>query len=192
MTERSSHKGFTLIELLISMAIGMIMIAAFPVMRGYVPEIQVNGAARSLAQDLREARSMAVQHGNDVVVAFRVEEGRIDFYSDSELDGIEIGDLIRSRPFIYYGSGVEYVPVTTTGVDGQNITAPIKFGSTSDPITLTFRANGSAINTGVIYLKPITSDNNSLGRAIEVYNTGTVITWHYQITGTPGPWEKWL
>ena len=181
-----------LIELIITIAVAMIVISAFPMARGALPEIRANSFSRSLAMDLREARSLAVQHGNDVIVTFDLSEKRVNIYSDSDLDGIEVSDLVRSRSFAEYGDGIAIRAVTTTGIDGSAISAAIKFGSTSNPIAVTFFPNGSAKNIGVVYLAPSATTNVNLGRAVEVLSSGKVSTWKYDINGSPGPWVKWI
>jgi len=192
MAKRNNQTGFTLIELMITVAVAMILIAAFPVARGAMPEIRVNKYARSLAQDLRAARAMAVEQGTDVIVAFDLNQSRVNYYLDNERDGIEVSDLARSRLFSDYGIAVSITAVTTSGIDGAIITSPIKFGATSSPIAVTFHANGSATNVGVVYLAPVGTTNNETGRAVEVLSTGKVSTWKYDITGSLGPWKKWL
>jgi len=192
MALKNDHRGFTLVELVITLAVAMILIAAFPVARGALPEIRVNSFARGLAQELREARAMSLVHGTDVIVTFDLSNSIISIYSDNDLDGIELADLVRSKKMSDYGTSVQIHAVTTTGVDGEAISSPIKFGETYNPIAVTFRPNGSASNIGVIYLAPITSSNIELGRAIEVLSTGKINTWKYNINGSPGPWERWL
>ena len=192
MFKYNRQSGFTLAELIVAIGVASIILAAFPVARAFLPEIRVNNAARALAQDIREARSMAVKSGSDVIVTFDLENRQIDFYADSDLDGIQISDLFRSRRLPEYGKEIIFQAVTTTGVDGQTITASVMMGNTSDPIAVTFRPNGSAVNVGVIYLRPATVQKNEMGRAVEVLSTGMVSCWRYDISGSPGPWKKWL
>jgi hypothetical protein len=90
------------------------------------------------------------------------------------------------------GGEVVFAAVATTGTDGAAIAQAVKMGSTSDPIAVTFRANGSAVNPGAIYLAHATEPRVELGRAIEILSTGKVDTWRYSVSGSPGPWMKWI
>jgi len=187
---RNSRSGFSLLELVITLAIISIMMAGFPVARSMLPDVKINSAARGLGQEMREARALAVKHSNDVIVSF--VGNQINVYSDTELDGIELSDLVLSHPLEYYGTGAVFRAVATTGIDGQPIAAAVKMGGTSNPVAVTFRANGAAMNTGVIYLGPSDSTRLDLGRAIEINSLGRVVLWKYDATGSPGPWKKYL
>jgi prepilin-type N-terminal cleavage/methylation domain-containing protein len=185
--------GFTLIELLVVISIVGILLSAIPVARGYMPELQINKATRALAQDLRDARALAVRNGNDVIVAFYVAEGQILIYNDEAYDGLQVYDLVRTHSLAYYGGGVLFAAVTSTGIDGTTITQVVKMGGTSNPIAVTFRANGAAVNPGVLYLAPARDGSPvELGRAVEILSTGKVQSWKFDVTGSPGPWKKWL
>lgn len=192
MRQNGRQTGFTLVELMIVVAVMGIVIASMPIARGYLPEVRVNGFTRSLAMEMREARALAVEYGNDVIVAFDLENSVVNVYSDSDSDGMELADLIRSRPFGYYGNGVAIRSVSSTGVDGTLLSSSIHLGSTSDPVYVTFRSNGSAENAGAIYLAPSDSAKTELGRAIEVLSTGRITMWKFSLSGSPGPWVKWL
>jgi prepilin-type N-terminal cleavage/methylation domain-containing protein len=191
MKQQTRQNGFTLIELLITILIAGILMAAVPLARGFMPTLHVNSAGRGLAQEMRQARALAVQRGYDVSVVIDVVQKQVRVYGDSELDGIELADLIHSHSFSYYGGGFEFRAVTDTGVDGGTISGAINLGGTNPPM-VTFRANGSAHDTGVIYLAAERSSRIELGRAIEILSTGWVQTWTYDGTGSPGPWKKWL
>ncbi len=61
-------RGFTLIELLlVAGIIGILFLIGIPVFRAYQPVLQLSGAVRSLASDLRYAEQLAVseqvEHG---------------------------------------------------------------------------------------------------------------------------------
>lgn len=187
-----NDQGFTLLELIITIALVGLVIAAFPFVRGMLPEIQVNKAARGLAEELSEARSMAVKYGSDVIVAIDPTLGTIKTYIDADRDGIQVGDLARSRSLADFSATAIFRPVTTTGPDGLPISQPVKMGTTSSPIAVTFRANGAAVNAGIAYLTDATDHKVELGRAVEVLTTGKVLMWRFDINGTPGPWQKWI
>lgn len=192
MSRRQTQRGFTMVELLIVIAMAGIALSLVPFARDYVPELQVNRATRAVAQDLRDARSMAVKSSCDVIVTFDTAEGIVRYYADVDFDGLEVADLVRSRMTSDYADGVDFKTVTTSGVDGMAIAAPVKMGSTSSPIAVTFRPNGAVRDGGVIYLAPLKSIKADLGRAVEVLATGRVQTWHFDFDSSPGPWRKWL
>lgn len=189
---RRKQAGFSLIELLVTLAVMTILMVAIPVASGFLPEIRINKAARTLAQDIRQARALAIKNGKDVIVTFDYTNDQIAIYSDANLDGIEIGDLVRQKSLSDYGDRVDFRAVTTYGVDGQTVSAPVQMGSTSAPIAVTFRPNGIARNFGVIYLAPADNSNAQLGRAIQIFATGKVKTWRYDGDTPTTPWEAWL
>ena len=191
MNRQSRERGFTLVELLVAILVAGICMAAFPIARGYLPVMQVNGATRALAMQFREARAMAIQRGYDVIVVLDTEARRINVYADSELDGIESSDLVKSHSYSYYGRQFEFRPVTTSGVDGLTISSALKLGDTNPP-SVTFRPNGGAVNAGVIYVTSSADSKVELGRAIEILSTGWVQNWIFNINGSPGPWKKWI
>lgn len=192
MSAQGRQAGFTLTELMMVIAVIGIAIASMQITRSYLPQVRINTFTRTLAIDLREARALAVQYGNDVIVAFDLANDQVNIYSDSDSDGMELADLIRSRSFSYYGSNVSIRSVSSTGVDGLLLSAPIHLGSTSDPVFAAFRANGSVVNAGVIYLAPNDSAKIDFGRAIEVLSTGKITMWKFDLSGSPGPWVKWI
>ena len=186
------QNGFTLIDLMIALAVASVMLAMIPITRSYIPMVQVNRAVRGMAQTLREARSMAVKNGNDVIMTFDVANGIFNVYSDADYDGIQLADLVKSYSLTDFGDGIAFTSPTTTGVDGQMIAATIAFGNSHDPIAVTFRPNGSTREPGAIYLTFAKSTQADLGRAIEVLTTGRVQSWSFDINGSPGPWGKFL
>jgi len=192
MNNRRTERGFTMVELLVVIVVAGIALSLVPIARDYVPELQVNRATRSLAQDLRDARQMAVKSACDVFVTFDVNAGILRYYADVDFDGMELADLVRSRALNDYSEGVGFKTVTTSGVDGSAISAPVTMGTTTSPIAVTFRPNGSVTNPGAVYLAPIKSGKADLGRAVQVLTTGLVQTWHFDAESSPGPWRKWL
>lgn len=118
--------GFTLIEMLVALGlIGLVLGLGLPRFGGFVERARLNGAARSVAQDMFWARSVAVKTNRTVVMSF--QDG-IPSYSvkdqaaDTLLDGglrdlsvdyptIALLDASADRPQ-FSGRGV-VVPTTT-------------------------------------------------------------------------------
>jgi len=189
---RCGQAGFSLIELLITIAVMAILLATVPLATDLMPHLRINKATRALAQDLRQARSLAIKNGKDVIVTFDPTTSQVAVYSDADLDGIETGDLVRQKALSDYGDRVAFRAVTTLGVDGQTVTAAIQMGNTSSPIAVTFRPNGTARDFGSIYLAPSDDSHSDLGRAIQILATGKVKTWRYDGDNASEPWEGWL
>jgi prepilin-type N-terminal cleavage/methylation domain-containing protein len=183
--------GFSLIEMMIVLTIAALVMAAFPIARGYLPQAHVNAATRGLAQTLRDARGLAIKYGYDIIVKIDTEHHQINVYGDSDLDGAEDSELMASHTYADYGKEFEFRAVSTTGIDGHGISSSIDLGGTNPP-AITFRANGSAVNSGVIYVTSTVDGKVDLGRAIEITSTGWVQTWIFDVNGNPGPWKKWL
>jgi general secretion pathway protein H len=70
-----NERGFTLLELLVALAIVGVILAFVPgfLLRGQ-PGLDVDVAARAIADALRQARSHAVLHNRDQLFALDVEE----------------------------------------------------------------------------------------------------------------------
>ena len=66
-----SSRGFTLLELLVVLAIASLLVAVVPpVVSAVIPGVRLEGLARDLAVDLREARNRAVTFNSVIAVTF--------------------------------------------------------------------------------------------------------------------------
>ncbi len=173
------------------MAVVAFVVIIIPFARDYSPESEINKATAAMADDLRQARSQSVKYGNDVIVTIDVIAGVVKVYNDVTNNGPFLSELIRSNVLSNYGVGA-FGSVVTTGIDGAQIAAPVVMGATVNPFTVTFHANGSATNSGVIYLTHKRNGSLLLGRAISILGTGTIQTWKYHAYGSPGPWIRWI
>ncbi|MEJ1968866.1 MAG: GspH/FimT family pseudopilin [Rhizomicrobium sp.] len=85
---KSAQAGFTLTELLVVLAIiGLLVVAAPALLKAALPGTQALAAARSLADDLRMARGMAVSRGTTVTVRFDPQR---QTYLQSALHGTRV------------------------------------------------------------------------------------------------------
>jgi prepilin-type N-terminal cleavage/methylation domain-containing protein len=190
--DRARRNGFTLIELLVTMAVVAIMISIIPITRSFMPVLEINQGTRAFAQEIREARSMAVSNGNDVILTIDPGSGLIQIYSDGDFDGPEIADLVGSRMLTDYANAIYFHAPTNLSIEGSLRDGALDFVDDNSPISITFRPNGGAVNVGVVYLDHRKSDNSEMARAVQVLATGKIVTWRYSENASPGPWERWL
>ena len=195
---RHTRSGFTLVEAMIVLAIiGVLAGLAAPALLATLPNLRVNGASRQILADLRMARTQAVEKGKSVVVKFHVDSSGgsssgtyvlaldnnadNDFTPSTSPNDTVISEVTLGRDYsaIEFASNVSGTP--SNGVDLDNATT----GDVAD--TITFRPNGSASESGDIYLRP-SGDNGTRNRRVRVLAaTGNVRieTWN----GTTSAWE---
>ena len=78
-------RGFTLLELLVVLAIASLLVAVVPpVVSAVVPGVRLEGAARELAVDLREARNRAVTFNSVIAVTFSFNPATYRIDGESE------------------------------------------------------------------------------------------------------------
>ena len=153
-----TRAGFTLVEAMIVVAIIAIMLAvSAPALLAALPGLRVNGAARQMLSDLRLARTMTVEKGDWVVAQFHVDQTgnpatglyvlAYDLNQNNQFDAgtdefIKEVDLPSEYSTIQVASNVGGTPA-----DGVNL-------DTGVANTVTFRTNGSATESGEVYLAP--------------------------------------
>ena len=179
---RSKRAGFSLIELIVVIAMMSIGIAVIPAFRSWSGIARANAVMRTLASDLRWARSVAVDRNHDIIVTFDTSANSYSIFDDVDRDGPDTGDLIKSVALNDVGKGAMFHATVGQGVGGDAITSAVVMGGTSNPIAVTFKANGEAINPGEAYLissidtAPGKTDRN---RAVQVLKTGRVGTYRW-------------
>jgi type II secretory pathway pseudopilin PulG len=188
---RADQRGFSILELAIALGVVLSTIAIIPIAQQYTPEQQVNHVAQAMADDLRQARSESVKFGNDVVVTFDTVHGVLSTYNDVDNNGPDLNELIRARSLANYGGGASFRLVASFGIDGHTVTAPVVMGATNNPISVTFHANGSATNSGVIYMGASSDPRPMLGRAVSVLATGVIQTWKFANDTPTSGWVRW-
>lgn len=74
---RTSKKGFSSLELLVTLAlVGLLLLIAVPAFSNILRRSRLDGAARQIVSDVRDARSQAIATGWDYrVVGFRFTSG---------------------------------------------------------------------------------------------------------------------
>ena len=123
--------GFTLLELLVVLAIASLLVAVVPpVISAVVPGVRLEGAARDLAVDLREARNRAVTFNSEIAVTFSF---------DPAMYRIE-GEKERHTP--------EGTRLTVLGPDAGGTHANPKPGSSGDKDSFTLRFFPDGSSTG--------------------------------------------
>jgi type IV fimbrial biogenesis protein FimT len=168
---RHTRSGFTLVEVMIVLAvIGVLAGLAAPSLLNTLPGLRVNGASRQVLADLRMARTQAVEKGKSVVVKFHVDSTgsssagtyvlAFDNNADNDLtpstapNDAVITEVTLARDYsaIEFASNVSGTP--SNGIDLSNAA----IGDVANAIT--FRPNGSASESGDIYLRIVGATGN--------------------------------
>jgi prepilin-type N-terminal cleavage/methylation domain-containing protein len=162
------RRGFTLVEMLTVMALlAIIMGIALPNID--VARFRLDGEVQSLALMVNSSQRLAVLRQYDIVLAFDVTANQIRLHHDKDNDGVaDSGEdvrFIRLEEEVVFGRGGAAPLVTGPST--------VTFSEAQDGMpALTFRRNGSASETGVIYLTSLKASRASglshHSRAIEV------------------------
>jgi prepilin-type N-terminal cleavage/methylation domain-containing protein len=187
---RNPKAGMTLIELMLVIVLMSTISICVPAYHNWLSLIRTNNALRGLSGDLRLARSMAVDRNHDVIVTFDVANNAYSIYSDTDGDGPDIYDLVKAVTLDSMGEGVIFGTTSLYAVGGGEITAPVYMSGTSDPVCVTMRANGEALNPGTIYLinrSDMSLSRRDRNRAIQIISTGNVRAYRWNGIGT-NPW----
>ncbi len=161
-------RGFTLVEMLTVMAL-LVIIMGIALPNIDVARFRLDGEVQSLALMVNSSQRLAVLRQYDIVLAFDESDRMIRLHHDTDNDGeMESGEevrYIRLEEEVVFGQGgaTELVPGPST----------VTFTETQGGLpSLTFRRNGSASETGVIYLTSLRASRASgyshHSRAIEV------------------------
>ena len=162
------RRGFTLVEMLTVMALlAIIMGIALPNID--VARFRLDGEVQSLALMVNSSQRLAVLRQYDIVLAFDETENQIRLHHDTDNDGVVDSD-----------EEVRFIRLEEEVVFGRGGAAPLVAGPSTVTFTevqdgmraMTFRRNGSASETGVIYLTSLRASRASgyshHSRAIEV------------------------
>jgi len=151
--KRPPQSGFTLVEAMIVVAIIAIMLAiGTPALLGSLPGMRVNGAAREVLSNLRLARTLAIERGTPVVVHFHTPatNNYVLAYDTNNNGQFDAGtdELIQEVDLPATYSGIAFTSnVAGTPGDGVNLDSGVAN-------EVTFRSNGSASESGEVYLAP--------------------------------------
>lgn len=185
-TRATRFGGFTLVEALTVMVV-VVALVGFALPTLDVTRFRLDDEVGSIALMVTSARRLAVLRHHDIVLAFDRPRARIRLHHDRDSDGtVDSGEevrFIRLREEVVFGSG------------GAALLAPglatVSFVALQDGLpSVTFRENGSASESGVIYLTTreasLGSDLQEYARAIEVEaETGRVTCKSYRTSA----WE---
>lgn len=156
-TRPKRPRGFTLVEMLTVMAlIVAIMGIALPSID--VARFRLDGEVQSLALMINSSQRLAVLRQYDIVLTFDETEKRIRLHHDVNNDGAAgTGEEVRyiqlEEEVVFGRGGASALPD-----GGSNVT----FTETQDGLpSMTFRRNGSASETGVIYLTSLVASRAS-------------------------------
>lgn len=195
MTHGRNSPGFTVIELVVAIAIMGAMVVSIPAFRAWQSIMQVNNAARIVAQDLRFARSLAVDRATNVIVSFDLTSHSYSLYVDADGDGPQIYDLEKTVVLGSLAAGVQFNTSSETGVGGGEITAGVMLTGAGSPPSCTFRPNGEAVNPGAVYLlskTDATSSSRDRNRAVQVLSTGRITTMRWSGQNPSDPWVPYF
>jgi len=165
--------GFSLIEALIILTvIGILVGIAMPHVD--VKRFRMNEAVREVASTLARAQYRAVLQQHDVIVSFEVGARRLRIHEDRNNDGRVQAD----EPVTYYAlpEGVVFgrgpAPPLPMGL------GPVTFRQRFGTPYVTFHRNGSASETGGLYLTAVGAPEASDARAVEVERATGRASWY--------------
>lgn len=190
MVWRKGQTGFSLMELMVVIGLVAIVSLTYPALQYRSPIEKVNKAAWTLTYDLNWARSQAVAEHNPYIVSFDTANDSYRIYDDNGGDGIDPGELVRTRELSEAGFGVVFGYGNIAGVDGQAIEQDVTMGDTAAPVRQVFQSSGNPKYSGVVYLihqpDPVHQNLNSQA-AVASFLSGKIKIYSYSPTG--GGWQ---
>jgi Tfp pilus assembly protein FimT len=177
-----------LVELMIAAAIvGVLALIGTPMLKGMMPAVRVNAAARELATEMQSARMRAVTKRTKYQVAFDTTNHTFTLCADQNADGsitctagdpdvvktVAMQEKYQQTVVFGYASGA-------VGPPGSSSPAPITSAVTFDDDYASFKPFGTA-KPGTVYLIPsadLATGRKDRIRAITVVSsTGRVKLW---------------
>lgn len=192
---RLCRAGFTLLELMIVIGLMGITIAVIPSFRDWIGTHRTNAVARTLATDLRMARSMAVDRNHDVIVTFDPVAHTYSVFDDVDRDGPDVSDLVKTVVLGEVGQGAIFGSTSAYQVGGGAYGAAVVMTGSSDPVAVTLKANGEAIHPGVAYListEDLAPNRVSRNRAVQILSTGKVRILRWDDANPSDPWVEFF
>jgi len=180
-TDRNCNQGFTLVELVIVIAIiGVMLGLGAPALLGALPGMRASGAARELLADVRQARTLAVEKGVDVLVKFNVDKSNnpaagtyivaVDVTDNGDFDpGTD--ELVAERTL---GDTYEGLAFSTSdpAAGAATVATGVDLGGGS---IIVFEPRGSTTASGSVYLMPAADagGRTDRNRRVTVVTTAT-------------------
>ena len=133
--------AFTLVEIIIVLAVLLILAAALvPMVSRYLPTIQLNGTAKSIVGDLRQAQERAVTEQNQYLIRFFPEDSPVKYQLIHIVNSNE--EIITERIL----PSAETVALDNTIINNQIVFSPDGGPSSSGNVLLTLNEKTKTIN----------------------------------------------
>lgn len=172
--------------------IGILSMVAVPYSLEWRQISKLNYVSQEVLFDMFEAKSLAIVKGQRVIITFDLDNNLYQTYLDSNGLEIDISNLIETRRIASIDPAVKLDIMSPVGVDGTELPTAVHFGSTSTPIRCTFHPNGTAVNSGGIYLSLVGDTESKNQRAIKVESTGNITRWTYDNEEISIPWREYV
>lgn len=181
-----AKSGFTLVELVI-VALVVALVSAIAMPQLGLGRVRADGAAREVMSSLMAAQTKAILRQHDVLVEFDTADSRITVTEDQDNDGVRDGSELATVITIPDGIRLTRASAPAHSMGG----GPVSFSSGRRMLpTVTFHRNGSASESGIVYIAPSAFDGGaepeSAHALIVERSTGRVTC----ITIQSGSWDS--
>lgn len=189
-TCRAWKKGFTLVELMIVLVIiGILGLISVPVFVEFIPKYRVDGAMRTMVNEMQLARTQAASRNLQVRATF---DAAAQTVSVEEIDTGGVATLVKTLTFnasdstfpavrLGRNSIAAVIPESPTG--NASPTDAAMFGSTSTYSNVAlFLPNGLMDQSGEFFLTygpDVGTLRSDRTRAIQVFRAGMIKKWRY-------------
>jgi Tfp pilus assembly protein FimT len=171
--------GYTLIEALVILVI-MSIIAGFAIPKLDWTTYRVNSEVRNMVMQLAYAQRLAVSLQHNVLVTVDPDARRLIVDEDKNNDGVYTSD--ERRRVIQLDDGVTFARNGAPDLPAPN--------PTTELTTITYRRDGSASSSGVIFmnsLRGINRGTNANSRALAIVRATGRAFWFSYASGT---WQR--